>query len=84
MVDKEALQARVDAIEAEQLALRPDENHSYVKASFEALNTALDQAKRVLNDSDAQQKTVDAALESLKYRPFESHAGRPDVCPADP
>lgn len=65
VVDKEALQARVDAIEAEQLALRPDENHSYVKASFEALNTALDQAKRVLNDSDAQQKTVDAALESL-------------------
>lgn len=56
-VDKSALQAAVDAA--------PTAQGSYTADSWTAFQTALTAAKAVLNDADATQEAVDAALADL-------------------
>ncbi|MGE5704910.1 MAG: Ig-like domain-containing protein [Clostridia bacterium] len=60
-VDKSKLQAKVDAIQAENLKAE-----EYTKASWQALQGALAHAQAVLADPKATQKEVDAALSALK------------------
>lgn len=62
VVDKEALQAKVSEIEAENLT--PGD---YTTESWAELQTALQQADTVLNDPNATQDAVSAALTALTY-----------------
>ena len=57
-VDKSKLQAEVEA--AEKI-----ENEGYTEQSWTAFTTALDNAKTVLADPDAEQNEVDEALDAL-------------------
>ena len=59
-VNKEALQTLVDRIIAEGL-----EESNFTAPSWRALQTALQHAEEVLNDSEATQKEVDEALNNL-------------------
>lgn len=57
-VDKSALQTKYDAIIKEDLKVRPDTNHAYTTASFNALQSALSDAAKILADEEADQETV--------------------------
>ncbi|QKY70374.1 serine hydrolase [Lentibacillus sp. CBA3610] len=71
-VDKTELQMRVDEINAENL----NEN-DYTEESWQALQDALAAAENVLNDPDAIQSDVDAALAALN----EARDGLEEVDP---
>ncbi|WP_206099174.1 cadherin-like beta sandwich domain-containing protein, partial [Paenibacillus xylanexedens] len=60
VVDKSALQAKVTEITGENL-----EESAYTPASWVALNDAMNEAERVLNDLTATQAQVDKALQDL-------------------
>ncbi len=60
-VDKTKLQAKVDEIDGENLVAE-----DYTKASWQALQDALEQANKVLADPKATQAEVDKALAALK------------------
>ncbi|WP_419890518.1 S-layer homology domain-containing protein [Paenibacillus xylanexedens] len=60
VVDKSALQAKVTEITGESL-----EESAYTPASWTALDNAMNEAERVLNDPTATQAQVDKALQDL-------------------
>ncbi|PRA03849.1 hypothetical protein CQ043_20310 [Paenibacillus sp. MYb63] len=60
VVDKSALQAKVTEITGENL-----EESAYTPASWTALDNAMNEAERVLNDPTATQAQVDKALQDL-------------------
>ncbi|MBD8841979.1 FIVAR domain-containing protein, partial [Paenibacillus sp. CFBP 13594] len=60
VVDKSALQAKVSEITGENL-----EESAYTPASWTALDNAMNEAERVLNDPTATQAQVDKALQDL-------------------
>lgn len=60
VVDKSALKAREEAVTAENL-----NGASYTSSTWNELQTALNEARRVLNDPAATQAQIDAALNGL-------------------